>query len=364
MPISENDVLDALRQVKDPDLHKDLVTLKMIKDVRVEGANVAFIVELTTPACPVKEQIEEDCRQAVSAIPGVGTVSIEMTANVRPQESRGVQMLSLPSVRNVIAIASGKGGVGKSTVSANIACALAQTGAKVGLLDADIYGPSIPMIMGVQDEPIQVDESKEQLIPIERYGVKIISMGFLQRSTAAVIWRGPMVSKAVQQFLRDVVWGDIDYLIVDLPPGTGDVQLTLSQAIPLTGAVVVMTPQDVAAAVAVKAITMFRRLDVPILGVVENMSYFLCPNCSSRHDIFSHGGGRMAAEALEAPFLGEIPLHTQIRAEADEGTPTVVISPDSFEAQAFREVAQAVARQVSIAVRKAAVPLTMAPAVP
>lgn len=362
MPITEADVFAALGHVLDPDLHKDLVTLKMIKDVAVEnGRDVAFTVELTTPACPMREQLEDECRAAVGAIDGVGEIAITMTANVRAQASRGVQQIELPSVRNVIAVASGKGGVGKSTVSANIACALAQTGARVGLLDADIYGPSIPLIMGAENEAPQVDEAKEQLIPIERYGVKMISMGFLERSTAAVIWRGPMVSKAVQQFLRDVAWGETDYLVVDLPPGTGDIQLTLSQAIPLTGAVIVMTPQDVAAAVAVKAVSMFRRLDVPILGVIENMSYFICPNCSSRHYIFSHGGGRDAAEALEVPFLGEIPLTTQVRAEADEGTPTVVISPDSFEAQAFREAAESVARQVSIAVRKAPVPLTLAP---
>jgi ATP-binding protein involved in chromosome partitioning len=358
MEITEQQVIEALRTVKDPDLHKDLVTLRMIKDIKIVGTTVAFTVDLTTPACPLKEKIEADCREAVGAIPGVTSIDIKLTATVRPTQARGVQQIALPGVKTVIAVASGKGGVGKSTVAANLACALARTGATVGLMDADIYGPSIPLIMGVEDAQIEVDEAKEQLIPVERYGVKVISMGFLQRaSSSAVIWRGPMVSKAVQQFLRDVRWGDIDYLIVDLPPGTGDAQLTLSQAIPLTGAVIVMTPQDVAASVAVKAITMFRRLDVPILGIVENMSYFLCPTCNSRHDIFSHGGGRQAAEALEVPFLGEIPLHEQIRAEADEGTPTVVISPDSLEAEAFTRVAEAVAQQVSIAVRTAPIDL-------
>ncbi len=360
MPITEDQVIDALRNVIDPDLHKDLVSLRMIKDVRVDGANVAFTVELTTPACPLKEKIEADCNDAVSAIPGIGEIAITMTANVRALEKKGIERADMPGVRNIIAVASGKGGVGKSTVSANLACALAQTGAKVGLLDADIYGPSIPLIMGVENAQVGVDEGKEQIIPVERYGVKIISMGFLQRSTAAVIWRGPMVSKAIQQFIRDVQWGEIDYLVVDLPPGTGDAQLTLAQAIPLTGAVVVMTPQDVAASVAVKAIAMFRRMDVPILGIVENMSYFYCPTCNARHDIFSHGGGSQAAEALECAFLGEIPLDAQIRAEADEGTPTVVISPESPQADAFRAVAAAVAQQVSIAVRKAPVPLAVA----
>jgi ATP-binding protein involved in chromosome partitioning len=360
MAITQEAVLEALGRVIDPDLHKDLVTLKMIKDVIVEGADVAFTVDLTTPACPLKEQIESDCRAAVSAIPGVGKIEITMTATVRAQQQRGVERIPMPGVKNVIAVASGKGGVGKSTVSANIACALAQSGARVRLLDADIYGPSIPLIMGVDDAEIEVDESRQLLIPVERYGVGIVSMGFLTRASAAVIWRGPMVSKAIQQFLRDVRWGDLDYLVVDLPPGTGDAQLTLSQAIPLTGAVVVMTPQDVAASVAVKAIAMFRKLDVPILGIVENMSYFVCPTCNSRHDVFSHGGGRQAADALETAFLGEIPLHTQIRADSDEGTPTVVVSPDSPEAKAFHDVAAAVAQQVSIAVRRAPVPLQMA----
>jgi ATP-binding protein involved in chromosome partitioning len=360
MSITNEQVLAALGTVIDPDLRKDLVTLKMIKDVIIDGSNVAFTVDLTTPACPMREKIETDCNEAVSSIPGVGKIEITFTATVRPNQSRGVEQIALPTVKNIIAVASGKGGVGKSTVSANLACALAQMGAKVGLLDADIYGPSIPLIMGVDDAQIEVDESRQLLIPIERYGVEIISMGFLTRATAAVIWRGPMVSKAIQQFLRDVRWGEIDYLIVDLPPGTGDAQLTLSQAIPITGVVVVMTPQDVAASVAVKAIAMFRKLDVPILGIVENMSYFVCPNCDARHDIFSHGGGRQAAEVLETPFLGEIPLHTNIRAEADEGTPTVVISPESAEAEAFRAVASEVARQASIAVRKQPVALSMA----
>jgi len=352
MTITEADVLQALRKVIDPDLHKDLVTLGMIKDLQITGGNVSFTVELTTPACPLKEEIELMCREAVGEIPGVENIAINLTARVRPTAGRGIpSQVALEGVKNVIAIASGKGGVGKSTVSANIACALAQSGAKVGLLDADIYGPSIPIIMGAEDEKPEVDDTKEKLIPIERYGVKIISMGFLQPGGSAVIWRGPMVAKAVQQFLRDVLWGEIDYLIVDLPPGTGDAQLTLAQAIPLSGAVVVMTPQDLAAAVAVKAVSMFKRLDVPILGIVENMSYFLCPTCNSRHHIFSHGGGEQAAEALDVPFFGGIPLALEIGAEADEGTPSVVNSPNGPYAAAFREVAERIAAQVSIRAR-------------
>ncbi len=357
--ITNEQVLTALKRVIDPDFHKDLVTLGMIKNVVVTGTVVAFTVELTTPACPLKEEIERMCREEVGTIPGVSEIQIEMTAVVRANTGKGIPtQQTLPGVKNVIAIASGKGGVGKSTVSANIACALAQMGAKVGLMDADIYGPSIPIIMGVEDRRPEVDEKKEKLIPIEQYGVKIISMGFLQPGGSAVIWRGPMVAKAVQQFLRDVEWGEIDYLIVDLPPGTGDAQLTLAQAIPLSGAVVVMTPQDLAAAVAVKAVAMFRRLEVPILGIVENMSYFLCPTCNSRHHVFSHGGGQQAAEALDVPFFGAIPLALEIGSEADEGTPSVVASPNGPYAQVFREVAERVAQAVSIGARTF-VPLAM-----
>ncbi len=362
MQVTEDAVLAALRTVIDPDLHKDLVTLGMIKNVVIDGGHVAFTVELTTPACPLRAEIEQMCNEAVSGVPGVATVEIEMSAVVRQNTGRGPSSPQpLPGVKNIIAVASGKGGVGKSTVSANIACALAQMGAKVGLMDADIYGPSIPLIMGAEDEQPKVDEAKEMLLPIERYGVKIISMAFLQPGGSAVIWRGPMVAKAVQQFLRDVKWGDIDYLIVDLPPGTGDAQLTLAQTIPLTGAVVVMTPQDLAAAVAVKAVSMFKRLDVPILGIVENMSYFLCTNCSAKHYIFSQGGGQQAAEALKVPFFGEIPLAVEIGNDADEGTPSVVINPDGPFAQVFREVAERIAAQVSIRARTFT-PLDMAQA--
>jgi ATP-binding protein involved in chromosome partitioning len=359
MPVTEEDVVKALSAVIDPDLHKDIVTLGMVKSVVVDGTNVSFVVELTTPACPLREEIEADCRNVVSAIPEVENIAIEMTARVRENKGRGAGgPTPIPGVKNIIAIASGKGGVGKSTVSANIACALVQLGATVGLLDADIYGPSIPLIMGVEDEKPVTDEAKEKILPIERYGVKIISMGFLQPGGAAVIWRGPMVAKAVQQFLRDVEWGEIDYLVVDLPPGTGDAQLTLAQAIPLSGAVVVMTPQDLAAAVAVKAVSMFKRLDVPILGIIENMSYFLCPSCSARHHVFSHGGGSHAAEALEAPFFGEIPLALDIGDDADHGTPSVVINPDGESAQVFRNIASQIAAQVSIR-NRSFTPLTM-----
>jgi ATP-binding protein involved in chromosome partitioning len=357
--LTTEQILSALRNVYDPDLHKDLVTLGMIKNLTVSGSTVAFTVELTTPACPLKAEIERMCREAVGAVPGVEDIQIEMTANVRASKGRGTgQQQAIPGVKNIVAVASGKGGVGKSTVSANIACALAQMGAKVGLLDADIYGPSIPIIMGVEDAQPTVDESREKLIPIESHNVKVISMGFLQAPGSAVIWRGPMVAKAVQQFLRDVEWGELDYLVVDLPPGTGDAQLTLAQAIPLSGAVVVMTPQDLAAAVAVKAVAMFQRLEVPILGIVENMSYFLCPSCHDRHYIFSQGGGEQAAEALKVPFFGAVPLALEIGAQADQGTPSVVAEPDGPYAAVFRGIAERVAQSVSIGARTF-VPLAM-----
>jgi ATP-binding protein involved in chromosome partitioning len=359
MTATPEQVTDALRRVIDPDFRKDLVTLGMIKNVKVDGPRVSFTVELTTPACPLKEEIERMCREEVGKVAGVETIEIEMTANVRANTGKGIPtQQAIKGVKNIIAIASGKGGVGKSTVSANVACALAQMGAKVGLMDADIYGPSIPIIMGVEDKQPEVDKKKELMLPIEQYGVKVFSMGFLQPGGAAVIWRGPMVAKAVQQFLRDVDWGELDYLIVDLPPGTGDAQLTLAQAIPLAGAVVVMTPQDLAAAVAVKAVSMFKRLDVPILGIIENMSYFLCPTCNSRHHVFSNGGGEQAAEALNVPFFGAIPLALEIGSEADEGTPSVVASPNGPYARVFREIAERIAQAVSVSARTF-VPLAM-----
>jgi ATP-binding protein involved in chromosome partitioning len=360
MIIEIEQIIDALRGVQDPDLHRDLVSLHMIKDVVVEdGGKVSFTVELTTPACPLKAKIESDCRRAVEAVPGVSSVQIHMSARVRPHAGLQKQQ-ALPGVRHIIAVASGKGGVGKSTVSANIACALAKTGAKTGILDADIYGPSIPLIMGVQDEHVGVDKERQQIIPVERYGVKIVSMGFLQRATDAVIWRGPMVAKAVEQFLKDVQWGDLDYLVVDLPPGTGDAQITLTQSIPLTGAVVVMTPQDVAASVALKAIAMFEKMNVNVFGIIENMSYFICPSCSARHEIFSHGGGHKAASDLETAFLGEIPLDIEIRSDSDSGAPSVVSAPESPRAAAFEEVVGNIARQISILTANAPIPLKTA----
>ena len=342
-PVTERQVLDALRAVRDPDLGRDIVSLGFVQDVRVSGGTVAFSIELTTPACPVREQMQQQAHRAVSAVPGVGAVQVRMTARVRASPGQLKEQL-IPTVKNVVPVASGKGGVGKSTVTANLALALAQTGARVGIMDADVYGPSIPTLLGVDDLP---KPTAEGIVPAERYGVKLISMGFFLREDDAVIWRGPMLHKTVQHFLGNVTWGELDYLLVDLPPGTGDVQLTLCQSIPLTGAAIVSTPQDVALKVAQKAITMFTRLNTPILGLLENMAYYVCPHCGARDEVFGSGGARKAAERLGIPFLGEIPLATEIRERSDAGRP-IVLDRESPFAAAYLAVAERLAAQVSI----------------
>ena len=351
--ITENAVLTALHTVQDPDLRKDLVTLGMIKNVKISGSEVAFTVELTTPACPLKEQIEADCRRAVSEIAGVGQIKINMTAKVIARRPLGGKVI--PSVKHVIAVASGKGGVGKSTVAANLAVALAQTGAKVGLMDADVYGPTVPILMGLEDEHLEQTavrmpdgNVKARIVPLERYGVSCVSMGFLLEPGQPVVWRGPMLAKVINQFLGDVEWGELDYLLVDLPPGTGDVTMSLSEAIPLSGAVIVMTPQDVAASIAVKSLRAFQKLNVPILGIIENMSYFIAPDTGKSYYIFGHGGGHEAAEALKVPFLGEIPLDIATRKGSDDGEPVLIGQPNSQQATIFREIVGSLARQVSI----------------
>jgi len=336
-------VLDALRVVTDPDLGRDIVTLGFVKDVRVSDGTVGFSIELTTPAGPVRERMRQQAREAVAALPGVAGVDVTMTARVRGSPGPIKERLS-PSVRNVIPVASGKGGVGKSTVSANLALALASTGARVGIMDADVYGPTIPTLMNMYTLP---KPTIEGTVPAEQYGVKIISMGFFLREDDAIIWRGPMLHKTVQHFLGNVLWGELDYLIVDLPPGTGDVQLTLCQAIPLTGAVVVSTPQDVALKVAQKAIAMFNQLHTPVLGIVENMASYVCPSCGARDEVFGAGGARRAAERLGVPFLGEIPLATEIRTSSDAGRPIVLDRASPF-ANAYLGVAEKLAAQVSI----------------
>jgi ATP-binding protein involved in chromosome partitioning len=348
--LAESDVLDALRNVIDPDIHRDVVSLGMIKDVAVKGSKVSFTFELTTPSCPIKGELERQATEAVEKVAGEGNVEVRMTARV-PQGPHKAAGEILSKVKNTIAIASGKGGVGKSTVAANLAVQLAKDGAKVGLLDADIYGPSIPMMFGLQNaKPAarQIAENKVMMVPLEAEGIKIMSIGFLVDPDTAVVWRGPMASGALKQFMTDVDWGELDYLLFDLPPGTGDIQLTLVQSISLTGAVIVTTPQDVALADATKGIRMFEKVHVPVLGIVENMSYFVCSHCGEREEIFSHGGAKKAAASFEVPFLGELPIQTSVRVGADTGHPIVATSPDSPASKAFSDIACEMARQISI----------------
>ncbi len=350
MSPTREQVLRVLQTVQDPDLKQDLVSLGFIKELTVEGGRVRFTIELTTPACPVRDVMKEQARVAVQSLPGVSAVDIRMTSQVRPSVGQAgrasAQGLLTPTIKHIIPVASGKGGVGKSTVSANVALALSRTGAKVGLMDADVYGPSIPTILGIRLLP-EIDQAR-RIIPVQQDGLKIISMGFFMKPEEAVVWRGPMLHKTVEQFLGGVDWGELDYLLVDLPPGTGDVQLSLCQLIPITGAVIVSTPQDVALNVAQKAIAMFKKLNAPILGIVENMSHYVCPSCQHREDIFGTGGARQTAERLGIPFLGEIPLATPIRVAADQGQAIVASAPESLAAKAFTSVAEQLAAQVSI----------------
>ncbi len=360
--MTKDQILDALSNVIEPDLGRDLVTLNMVKDVEVEGQQVAFTVVLTTPACPLKEQIRSACVKAVhTLVDADAEVTVHMTSNVTsktgPPAGGGAQPPVLGGVRNIIAVASGKGGVGKSTVAANLAVALAQEGAAVGLVDTDIYGPSIPLMFGVgPEEKPRVGEDRK-IVPLEKHGVKLLSMGFLVDETQAVVWRGPMVSSAVRQFLNDAAWGDLDYLVLDLPPGTGDIQLTIVQTVPLTGAVIVSTPQEVALADARKGVAMFGNVNVPILGIVENMAYFSPPDQPERkYFLFGEGGARRLAEDLALPLLGEVPIEQATREAGDRGTPIVASAPDSPSAQAFRRIAELTAQQVSI--RNADLPAT------
>jgi ATP-binding protein involved in chromosome partitioning len=337
-------VLTSLRKVVDPELHKDIVTMGMIKDLAITDEKVSFTLELTTPACPFNDDIEHDVRAAISDI-GVQNLDLKVTARV--MEGRAISMDELiPDVKNIIAVASGKGGVGKTTISVNLALALARSGAKVGLLDADIYGPSVPLMLGAEADP-QVLKNKIQPPNVE--GIKVISMGFFyEQSQQAGIYRGPIVSGIIKQFLTDVEWGSLDYLIIDLPPGTGDAPLTMAQTIPVTGIIIVTTPQDVAMNVAVKALGMFSKLNVPIVGVIENMSYLQCPHCSEHINIFGKGGGQKISEKFGIPFLGEIPLSPQIMEGSDKGKPVIVSDPDSIQANALRKVAKTIAGRISV----------------
>jgi ATP-binding protein involved in chromosome partitioning len=342
---SEKSILDALRTVQDPDLRKDIVTLNFVKNLKIENGKVSFAVELTTPACPVKKEMEQWAREAVLKVPGVREVDIQMTSAV-PRGTAAGDKQSIEGVKNIIAVGSGKGGVGKTTVTVNLAVALAQTGAAVGLMDADIYGPNVPLMMGIVGRPYAVDNRIQTL---SNYGVRVMSMGFLASDDTPLIWRGPMLHNVIQQFIRQVDWGELDYLLIDLPPGTGDVQLSLTQTVPLMGAIIVSTPQDVALQDACKAILMFRQVRVEVLGIVENMSYFQCPKCNERTHIFSHGGGAVTAEKYGVPFLGEVPLNASLREGGDSGKPVVAADPDSIVARAFTGIAEKVAAQVSIA---------------
>ncbi len=339
-------VLGRLGTVIDPDLKKDIVSMGMIKDLELNGGDLSFTLELTTPACPFNVEIEEDVRKVIDGMEGIDNLDMKVTAKV--MEGRSLdEDTGMQTVKNIIGVASGKGGVGKSTVSLNLALALSQSGAKVGLLDADIYGPSVPLMLGMKDGYMEVEDNKLQ--PAVSNGIRVVSFGFFaEQSHQAAIYRGPIISGILKQFLVDTNWSDLDYLIVDLPPGTGDIPLTLAQTIPITGILVVTTPQDVASNVAVKAIGMFEKLNVPIIGVVENMSTFICPECSAEHHIFGRGGAEKIAGQFGIPFLGEIPLNSGIMAGSDLGKPVMITDPGSDGAGAFRKAAKNIAAQCSI----------------
>jgi len=345
-------ILNSLRVVNDPDLRRDIVSLGFIKDLSITDGKVSFAIELTTPACPVKEQMREQAMAAVRAVPGVAAVDVRMTANVRSVSAPELGRPPLPGVKNIIAVGAGKGGVGKSTVAVNLAIALARCGSHVGILDGDIYGPNVPIMLGLS--ATQLTTNGKQIVPAEAHGVQVVSMGFLTSDDAPVIWRGPMLHGAIQQFFRDVAWRDLDYLIVDMPPGTGDVALSLSQTVPVVGSILVTTPQRVSLADTLRAVRMYQKLNIAPIGLVENMSYYACPNCHHEADIFGHGGGERLAEQMEIPFLGRLPVYQPIREGGDAGVPIVVSEPGSSAGRAFTLVAERTAAQVSILAHKAA----------
>jgi ATP-binding protein involved in chromosome partitioning len=344
-------VLSALRVVVDPDIRKDIVTLGFVKNLAIDNGRVSFTIELTTPACPVKDQLRDQAAGAVRALAGVTDVTVQLTSNVRSASAPETGKPPLPGVKNVIAVGAGKGGVGKTTVAVNLALALARCGSRVGLLDGDIYGPNVPMMLGIKT---QLTTDGKQIVPAEKYGLQVISIGFLTQDDAPIIWRGPMLHGAIQQFFREVAWKDLDYLIVDMPPGTGDVALSLSQTVPVVGSIVVTTPQQVSLADSRRAVRMYQKLNIPTIGVVENMSYFTCTNCHHEADIFGHGGGEGLAAEMNVPFLGRLPIYQPIREGSDTGVPLVISEPASPAAKAFLTVAERTAAQVSIAAYKTA----------
>ncbi|MBI1873003.1 MAG: Mrp/NBP35 family ATP-binding protein [Acidobacteria bacterium] len=345
MPVQESAVLDALRAVKDPDLHRDIVTLGFVKHVVIDGGRVSFTIELTTPACPVKDQMRDQARDIVMKIPDVTGVDVAMSAQVRsaaPDQGRA----PVAGIRNIIAVGAGKGGVGKTTVAVNLAMALVKCGGRVGMIDGDIYGPNVPIMLGMQT---QLTTEGGKIVPAQKYGLKVISIGFLTGDDAPVIWRGPMLHGVIRQFFQEVAWGELDYLIVDMPPGTGDVALSISQTVPVAGAIAVTTPQQVSLADTRRAVRMYQKLNVPVLGLIENMGYFVCPACEHESDIFGRGGGEVLAGELEVAFLGRIPIYEPIRIGSDRGLPLILSEPDSPAAKAFMFVAENAAAQISIA---------------
>src|SRR6202162_1995289 len=346
MPVEQQTILAALTIVQDPDLHRDIVSLGFIKDLKIDAGRVAFTIELTTPACPVKDQMRDQSRAAVMQISGVTAVDVQMSARVREAVDPAGGRAAVPGVKNVIAVGAGKGGVGKTTVAVNLAIALAKCGSKVGMIDGDIYGPNVPIMLGMKT---QLTTDGQKIVPAEKYGLQVISMGFLTGDDAPIIWRGPMLHGALQQFFREVAWTNLDYLVIDLPPGTGDVVLSLSQTVPVAGAIVVTTPQQVSLADTRRAVAMYKKLNIPTLGIIENMSYFACTNCHHESDIFGHGGGEQMAAELGVPFLGRVPIYQPIREGGDSGVPLMISEPDSPAALAFMSTAERAAAQGSIA---------------
>ena len=355
--IEQGAVLQALSRIVDPDLGRDIVSLGFVKNVSIDGGRVSFSIELTTPACPVKDQMRDQALGLVRALDGVTDVQVEMTAAVRTAVVPDGTRAPVAGVRNIIAVGAGKGGVGKTTVAVNLAVALAKRGSRVGMLDGDIYGPNVPIMLGLRT---QLTTDGQKILPAENHGVQVVSMGFLTNDDAAVIWRGPMLHGAIQQFFREVAWDNLDYLIVDMPPGTGDVALSLSQTVPVAGAIVVTTPQQVSLADSRRAVRMYQKLNIRILGLVENMSHFACPSCGTESDIFGRGAAAGLATDMEIPFLGSIPIYQPIREGGDAGRPIVTTEPDAPAARAFFSVAEQAAAQVSIAsFTRTAIPLTV-----